>query len=80
LKIDKAGIIELFRVNNSRVYVSENLKLVRTADIVPITGSAKRHHTLFTVPFYLVGLERLDHAVLFGHLPNPSIRLYAHCS
>ena len=65
LLVDETGFVEMLGVDDHRFNVREDLELVRTADIVAVTGRAIGYDPAPLRFTHLVRRERLDHAVLF---------------
>src|SRR3546814_9887600 len=73
LDVDEAARVERLGVDDGRVDVGEDLELARAAHVVAVAGCAVADDAVAVggVPD-LAGLERFDHAVLFGHAADRS--------
>src|SRR5882724_10742939 len=69
LEIDERPGIERLGIDEGVVDVGEDLELVGDTQVVSVGGDAVRDHPLADLPV----LERLDHALLEGHLFDPPI-------
>lgn len=70
--------VEILGVDDGAVDVGEHAEFVGATDIVAVAGGAEGDD-FFTVEFAdQLGLEGLDHAVLFGHATYPFIGFDAH--
>ena len=76
--VDEAARIEVLRVHDGRVDVGEHLELARATHVVAVAGGTVADDALAVDLLHLPGLERLDHAVLFGHAADPTVTLDAH--
>src|SRR3546814_6369268 len=72
LDVDEAARVERLGVDDGRVDVGEDLELARAAHVVAVAGCAVADDAVAVggVPD-LAGLERFDHAVLFGPAADP---------
>ena len=70
--------VEVFRVDDGAVDIGEDFKFIGTADVVAVAGCAVGNDALAVGLFDLVGLERLNHAVFFGHAAYPFVGFNAH--
>ena len=76
--VDEAAGVEMLGIDDRRVDVGEHLELARAAHVVAIARGAVADDAVAVGPalvgkFDLARLERLDHAVLFGHGPDPAV-------
>ena len=78
LNIHKGLVIEIFRIDDSRVDIGEQLELAGAANVVAVARRAIGDDALAVGVAYLVRLERLDHAVLLRHTANPFVGFDAH--
>ena len=76
LDVDERPRVEVLRVDHGVVDVGEDLELVGDADVVAVRRQPVRHDALAD----LTVLERLDHAVLERHLPDPAVGFDGHMS
>ena len=70
--------VEVFRIDDGAVDVGEDFEFVGAADVVAVAGRAVGNDAAAVLLFDLVGLERLNHAVLFGHAAYPLVGFDAH--
>ena len=70
--------IEVFRIDDGAVDVGEDFEFVGAADVVAVAGGAVGNNAAAVLLFDLVRLERLDHAMLFGHAADPAVGFDAH--
>lgn len=70
--------VEVFRIDDGAVDVGEDFEFVGAADVVAVAGGAVGNNAAAALLFDLVRLERLDHAVLFGHAAYPLVGFDAH--
>ena len=70
--------VEVFRVDDGAVDIGEDFKFIGTTDVVAVAGCAVGNDALAVGLFDLVGLERLNHAVFFGHAAYPFVGFNAH--
>src|SRR4029078_5300289 len=71
--------VERLGVDDGRVDVGEDLEFARAAHVVAVAGGAVADDAVAVGGVLdLVALERLDHAVLFGHAPDPLVGLDGH--
>src|SRR5690606_25497270 len=76
--VHEALRVEVLRVDDGGVDVGEDLELARAAHVVAVAGRAVADDAPAVDLLHLSGLERVDHAVLFGHRPDPAVALDAH--
>src|SRR6185312_17149738 len=69
---------ERLRIDDGGVDVGEDLELAGAAHVVAVAGGAVGNQPLLIANLHLPGLERLDHAVLFGHAADPLVGFDAH--
>ena len=77
VEVDKRFFVESFWVNNCRIDVSENLKLVSASYVIAVTAGAITHNTAFLALAHLARLKGLDHSFR-GFAAYPSVAHYAH--
>lgn len=70
--------VEVFRIDDGAVDVGEDFEFVGAADVVAVAGCAVGNNAPAVLLFNLLGLERLDHAMLFGHAAYPLVGFDAH--
>ena len=74
MHIHKTAFIEILRVNHRAVDIGKNLELRRAPDVISVTAGAVAHDFFARrIMANLAWLEGFDHAVLFGHAPNPFV-------
>ena len=67
-----------FWINDGAVDIGEDFEFIGTTDVVAVAGCAVGNDALAVGLFDLVGLERLNHAVFFGHAAYPFVGFNAH--
>ena len=75
---DKVFRVEVFGIDDGAVDVGEDFEFVGATDVVAVAGRAVGNDAAAVLFFDLVGLERLNHAVLFGHAANPFVGFDGH--
>src|SRR5690606_10249302 len=76
--VHEALRVEVLRVDDRGVDVGEDLELARAAHVVAVAGRAVADDAPPVDLLHLPRLERIDHAVLLGHVPDPAVALDAH--
>src|SRR5206468_11035858 len=74
-EVDERFLVERLRVDDRRVDIGEDLEFGRAADVVAVARRAVGNDAMPVRLSNLAGLERLDHAVLLGHAPDPAVGL-----
>src|SRR5690606_37179956 len=74
LDVHEAARVEVLRVDDHAVDVGKDLVLVADTDIIAERRQAVADGTIAHLPLD----ERLDHAVLGGHAPDPAVAADAH--
>ena len=68
-------LTERLRINRGGKNVGKHLELGSASHVVPVAGRTPRNNFLRFNAANLIGFVRLDHAVFFGHVPNPMVSL-----